>query len=636
VLVWQGLFTVNAAAGALTLRNGKAATFALGQATLGASHANRGLGAPTSSSLSSPGGLAIDSGRLAVADTGNHRVLIFGSLPTSVSTLPSTVLGQSGFGAGLANRGGVPAADTLSAPRDVFLSSTISINGSTGALLVADTGNHRVLVYQAFAPATGAAADVALGQTDLVSGDPAVAATRLHSPSGVTADPTTGRIYVADTGSHRVMTYNAGGALATGAAGVAIGQASAAVGDPNRGGAPSASTLNGPGAVEIGGTALIVADSLNHRILIYEGASLPTADVPATVVLGQSSFTGATPEARRLNQPSDALVVDGRLVLSDTANHRVLIYNTIPLSGDPDPDVVLGQADLFSTQANRGVTPDADTLDSPTSVATDGTRLVVADTGNNRVLIWSALPTATGTAADIILGQPSATESQPNTGTAASARTFHSPEGVAIDSDRLIVADRDNHRVLIFTGLSAISAFAEATSVLGQPRFDEVEPNRDESVRGDTMRSPRDVLVGKGRLYVADSGNHRVLVWNKVPSGSGSSADGLFGQSTSTSAMIAGASADSLVEPSGLAMDPGGEFLVVSDTAHNRVVFFDSVTGKSGSDRSASSVLGQPTLVTGSPKEPGPATLDSPRGLFFNGYELYAADAGTSRLTVYR
>ena len=62
--------------------------------------------------------------------------------------------------------------------------------------------------------------------------------------------------------------------------------------------------------------------------------------------------------------------------------------------------MVLGQNSFTNCIANDddqdgaddGV-PTARTLASPTGVWSDGTRLVVADKSNNRVLIWNSFPT---------------------------------------------------------------------------------------------------------------------------------------------------------------------------------------------------------------------------------------------------
>jgi len=45
-------------------------------------------------------------------------------------------------------------------------------------------------------------------------------------------------------------------------------------------------------------------------------------------------------------------------------------------------------------------------LNHPMGVATDGVRLFVADTCNNRVLIWNSIPTTNYAPADVVVGQP--------------------------------------------------------------------------------------------------------------------------------------------------------------------------------------------------------------------------------------
>ena len=50
--------------------------------------------------------------------------------------------------------------------------------------------------------------------------------------------------------------------------------------------------------------------------------------------------------------------------------------------------------------------PTASQMYAPRGVWTDGERVVVADTGNHRVLIWHSMPSADGAPADVVIGQP--------------------------------------------------------------------------------------------------------------------------------------------------------------------------------------------------------------------------------------
>ena len=86
------------------------------------------------------------------------------------------------------------------------------------------------------------------------------------------------------------------------------------------------------------------------------------------------------------------------LILADRNNNRVLIWNSLP-EGNTPPDIVLGQKDFISNNPWNAL----DKLNWPVGVATDGTRLVVADTYNDRILIWNSFPTQNGQPADIVL-----------------------------------------------------------------------------------------------------------------------------------------------------------------------------------------------------------------------------------------
>jgi len=76
------------------------------------------------------------------------------------------------------------------------------------------------------------------------------------------------------------------------------------------------------------------------------------------------------------------------------------------------------------------------------------------------------------------------------------------PEGVAIDSaGRLYVADTENHRVQIFDGSGAYLSTLGDTGTCGTGNYQ--------------LCYPRAVAVdGAGRLHVADAGNHRIQIYD--------------------------------------------------------------------------------------------------------------------------
>ncbi len=220
--------------------------------------------------------------------------------------------------------------------------------------------------------------------------------------------------------------------------------------------------------------------------------------------------------------------------MADTDNNRVLIWDTIPTTDGAAADLVLGQ-DAFDTctrnDDDQNQAPDtgptARTLFQPTGLWSDGTRLVVSDSLNNRVLVWTSFPTVSFAPADLVLGQDDFESDAENDtdqdGTAESdpsAETLHGPTFLTSDGSRLFVADALNNRVLVWNRFPATS-FAPADVVLGQRDFtgstandDDGDGTLDPAPSARTLRSPGGLHVSGTRLFVADSENSRWLVFD--------------------------------------------------------------------------------------------------------------------------
>ena len=175
---------------------------------------------------------------------------------------------------------------------------------------------------------------------------------------------------------------------------------------------------------------------------IWSWTSFPAVNAaPAAAVL--AGGVGANASEFR---STGGVTSDGtRMVVADPGNHRVLIWNTIPATTGQPADIVLGQPDFASVTAGTG----AARMSTPTGVAIIDGALLVADAGNDRVLVFDPLPTASGAAAAQVLGQSS-------TATAVldqtpSDRTMNEPTDLAFDGRHLFVADRTNRRVLRYT-----------------------------------------------------------------------------------------------------------------------------------------------------------------------------------------
>jgi len=100
--------------------------------------------------------------------------------------------------------------------------------------------------------------------------------------------------------------------------------------------------------------------------------------------------------ATKLNHPVSISANDGKLALTDRFNNRVLIWNSIPASNTP-PDLVLGQENFITHNSGSGLS----NMDFPGQVViTPDAKILVADSDNNRVLVWTSFPTTSGQAAD--------------------------------------------------------------------------------------------------------------------------------------------------------------------------------------------------------------------------------------------
>ena len=103
--------------------------------------------------------------------------------------------------------------------------------------------------------------------------------------------------------------------------------------------------------------------------------------------------------ANKLNHPVSISANYGKLAVTDRFNNRVLIWNTIPSSNTP-PDLVLGQANFTTHNSGTGL----NNMDFPGQVIiTPDGKVLVADSDNNRVLVWTSFPESSGQSADYAL-----------------------------------------------------------------------------------------------------------------------------------------------------------------------------------------------------------------------------------------
>jgi len=79
-------------------------------------------------------------------------------------------------------------------------------------------------------------------------------------------------------------------------------------------------------------------------------------------------------------------------VVADTANSRLLAFDLSALAMGVPAIGVAGQRGFSDKGDNRWGAATRDSLCWPYNVAACGDTLVIADSGNNRVLLWEAVP----------------------------------------------------------------------------------------------------------------------------------------------------------------------------------------------------------------------------------------------------
>lgn len=181
-------------------------------------------------------------------------------------------------------------------------------------------------------------------------------------------------------------------------------------------------------------------------------------------------------------------------------------------------------------------------------------KVYVADSGNHRVQVYDSC----GNFVCIIGRQGIASVLLGNKG--SNQGVFDTPSGVALspDDSYVVITDRGNHRVQVFT---ADGQFSHMFGMYG------TGPGQFEEPWGVTV-TPDEYIV------VADSRNHRLQVFTM---------DGDYVRS------IEGDGENTLDTPSGIACSSDGSYIGVTDTGNNRVAVFtlmgefvDSYCGNEG------------------------------------------------------
>ncbi|MDQ5949755.1 MAG: hypothetical protein QG563_262, partial [Patescibacteria group bacterium] len=215
------------------------------------------------------------------------------------------------------------------------------------------------------------------------------------------------------------------------------------------------------------------------------------------------------------------------------------------------------------------------------------------------------------------------------------------PGGIAFDpaGQKIFIVDTSTHRILVFnTDAFGVPLDHFADAVLGQQDFYDYTPGTTAA----TLSTPEDVEFDSVRnyLYVSDSSNNRVLVFDVATVTTGESAIKVLGQPD----LVTGdfnVTADGMGNPTGIEFfNSTTDLLFVADTDNSRVLVYDLGTDASGvtTGQSATRVLGQSDFVsftgtltaTGLYAPSDVAVFDDEMSNY-----LFVADVGNNRVVTY-
>ncbi|TGL88639.1 hypothetical protein EHQ68_08340 [Leptospira congkakensis] len=305
-------------------------------------------------------------------------------------------------------------------------------------------------------------------------------------------------------------------------------------------------SLASPNYVIAEDSGVYITDSAATRVLYFSGSN-----TTASRVIGQLNFNQNISHVTSSNFafPLGLAKDSSGLYIGDLNNLRVLYFE----GTNNTASRVYGQVDFTTASPTSAA---VNTITGPYGMAADNEGFYVVDNSNHRVLYF---PNGSYSASRVY-GQTSFIG---NT-SGCTATTLSSPEGVAVSSDGLYIADTGNHRVLFYPGTSTT-----ATRVYGQPNFTSSLANNG-GIGAGTLNAPRGVFAIGGDVWIADTTNNRVLLY----SGTNTTASKVFGQSGNGSFTLSsfGLSATGLNFPQNISIN--GEGIFITDSINNRVIMY--------------------------------------------------------------
>ncbi len=300
--------------------------------------------------------------------------------------------------------------------------------------------------------------------------------------------------------------------------------------------AQSGPRLDFPAGLATDGRAIYVANSRNNTVEAIDATSKSLRIVAGK--LFQEGSNDGVGDAARFNSPDGMTISGQNLYLCDTNNSDIRQINV----ANGTVTTIAGTANISGTEDGTGP---AAHFNLPTQIATDGTALYVADSGNSTVrritLADMKVKTVGGQA-----GTTGKTEGN------SDKSLFSGPRGVAVDKKAIYVADTGND---IIRKIDINTLQSSTLAGTGE------EGDKDGPAAQAQFNNPGALCTDGAMLYVLDADNHSI---RKID----------LNANTVTKLTLVNGHIGS-----GCALTSDGKQLYFSDTTENAVEVVDTTSG---------------------------------------------------------
>ena len=287
-------------------------------------------------------------------------------------------------------------------------------------LYVADSGNNTIRKIVISSKKVSVFAGSTSG--DSGSDDGIGTTARFNNPFGIATDGK--NLYIAEYSNHIIRKIVIASKMVTTLAGTPEVYGSAD-------GTGTEALFNNPFGITTDGTNLYVAEYSNHTIRKIIIATGEVTTLAGTA--GVYGYTNGTGTAALFNNPAGITTDGSSLYVADSGNHT--IRKIVIATGEVT--TLAGTAGAYGSTNGTGT---GARFNNPFGIITDGTSLYIADTGNNNI---RKLVIATGNVT-ALAGKAGASGTTDGTGTDA---RFNNPFGITIDGSKLYVADTGNNTI---------------------------------------------------------------------------------------------------------------------------------------------------------------------------------------------